>query len=408
MTAPLTVMLVAAEASGDTLGAGLARALKARLGGADGVRLIGVGGARMAAEGIESPFDIAELSIMGWTDALRAAPRVLRRIKETVALAEREKPDVAVLIDSWGFTVRVAKALRQAMPDLPLVKYVAPQVWASRPKRAKVLAGAVDHLLAIHPFDAEWFEREGLPTTFVGNPALATDFSGADGARFRDAIDATPDEPVLLVLPGSRTGEIKRLMPPFEAAITQLKQTHPDLKVAVVAAHTVADQVKGRVAGWPFRASIIEGEGPKRDAMAGATVALACSGTVSTELARAGCAIVIAYRLDPVSYQIVRRAVMIKYATLFNLAAQAYVAPEFLQDEATGPKLAAALAERLDDPVLRAAQIKAQYDALEKMGRADFDPFDKAAEALIDFLEMQSVENLVELLAPGLGASLRD
>ena len=190
MKRPLTVMLVAAEASGDDRGAGLARALKRRLG--DGVRLVGVGGARMAEEGVASPFDIADISILGLVDALLSYPRIRRRVADTAALAAREKPDVAVLIDSWGFTLRVAHALRAQDPDLKLVKYVGPQVWATRPGRTKTLAQAVDHLLTIHSFDAPLFEAEGLATTFVGNAALNIDFSGADPARLRSAIGVAP------------------------------------------------------------------------------------------------------------------------------------------------------------------------------------------------------------------------
>src|SRR5437762_13759507 len=134
-------MLVAAEASGDERGAGLAHALRRRLG--DEVRFVGVGGARMAAEGIISPFDITELSVLGLVEGLMAYPRVVRRADQTAALARRERPDVAVLIDSWGFTLRVAQRLRRDDPALPLVKYVAPPVWASRPGRARPLAGAV-------------------------------------------------------------------------------------------------------------------------------------------------------------------------------------------------------------------------------------------------------------------------
>ncbi|HET9161346.1 MAG TPA: lipid-A-disaccharide synthase, partial [Caulobacteraceae bacterium] len=160
-------MLVAAEASGDNLGASLARELKKRLG--EGVRFVGVGGTQMAREGIESPFNIAELSVLGLVEGLMAYPRVVARVKDTAALAAREKPDIAVLIDSWGFTLRVAHALRRLDPKLPLIKYVGPQVWASRPGRAKTLAAAVDHLLSIHMFDAPYFEREGLAVTFVGN-----------------------------------------------------------------------------------------------------------------------------------------------------------------------------------------------------------------------------------------------
>ena len=172
MNPPICVMLVAAEASGDTLGAGLARELKRSLGEAN-VRFVGVGGAAMAEEGVVSPFDISELSILGLFEGLMAYGKVVARVAETAELARREKPDIAVLIDSWGFTLRVAHRLRQIDPDLPLIKYVAPQVWASRPGRAKTLAAAVDHLLAIHTFDVPFFEREGLPTTFVGASALA-------------------------------------------------------------------------------------------------------------------------------------------------------------------------------------------------------------------------------------------
>ncbi len=384
MTAPLKVMLVAAEASGDNLGAGLARALKARLG--DGVIFCGVGGAKLAAEGVASPFDITELSILGWLDGVMAYGRVKQRVRDTVALAMREKPDVAVLIDSWGFTVRVAKALREADPSLPLIKYVAPQVWATRPGRAKTLAGAVDLLLAINHLDPPCFEREGLKTAFVGNPALRTDFSKADGARFRASIEAGPDDPVLLILPGSRPSEVERLTPHFEQAAELLREGRPDLKIAVVVADTVREQVMGRTAGWPFRTYPVEGEADKRDAMKGATVALACSGTVSTELALAGLPMVIAYRLDPVTHWLVKRMVLIKYATLFNLAADEEIAPEFLQYDATGPKLAAAVGARLDDAKLRRDQIARQFAALDKMGRAAGDPSELAADAVLAFL----------------------
>lgn len=382
---PLTVMLVAGEASGDALGAGLARALRGRLG--DQVRFVGVGGARMAAEGVESPFDIAELSVLGWIEGLKAYGRVRRRVADTVALAARERPDVAVLIDSWGFTIRVAKGLRAADPDLPLVKYVGPQVWASRPGRARTLARAVDHLLTLHAFDAPWFEREGLPVTFVGNPSLATDFSAADGARFRAAAGLSPDQPLLLILPGSRPGEIERMTPLFEAAAARLKAERPDLAVAVVVADTVAEAVRARVAAWPFRAHLVEGEADKRDAMKAATVAMACSGTVSSELALAGAPMVIAYRLSPVSYAIMKPLVKARFITLFNIAADEMIAPEFIQGAATPERLAAAVAERLDDPVLRAAQVARQEAALDRLGRGRPDPSEAAAEAVIGILK---------------------
>jgi lipid-A-disaccharide synthase len=374
-------MLVAAEASGDDRGAGLMRALKRRLG--EGVRFVGVGGERMAAEGIESPFDIGEISILGLWEGLLAYPKIVRRADETAAVAAREKPDVAVLIDSWGFTLRVAERLRKLDPKLPLVKYVGPQVWASRPGRAKTLARTVDHLLSIHAFDAPFFEAEGLPVTFVGNSALSLDFSAARPRRLRAELAIGDDQPVLLVLPGSRPSEIERVLPAFEAAVNILKDQDPELQVIVPAAPTVAAVVKSRVAGWPHRAHVVEGEAGKLSAMKAATVALACSGTVTTELALAGVAMVVGYKLGPITAVILRRMIRTPYITLFNIAAQDFIAPELVQEDCTGPKLARELARRLDDGALRHRQVVAQYAALDKMGRGGPDPNEAAADAVL-------------------------
>lgn len=378
---PLTVMLVAAEASGDDRGAGLARAFKRRL-GAD-VRFVGVGGERMRAEGLDSPFDIAELSILGLLEGFLAYPMVMRRAREAAAVAARERPDVAVLIDSWGFTLRVAHRLRELDSKLPLVKYVGPQVWASRPGRARVAARWYDLLLSIHGFDAPAFEAAGLKTVFVGNAALAIDFSAADPARLRAQIGAGADDPILLVLPGSRPSEIQRVLPAFEATVNQLRAERPSLHVVVPAAATVAELVKAKVAGWPHRAHVLEGEAARHDAMKAATVALACSGTVTTELALAGCPMVVGYRLGPMTYAILKRLIRTRFITLFNVAAQDFIAPEFVQDACNGPALAAAVAARLDDPALRARQVARQNDALLKMGRGGPDPNEAAADAVL-------------------------
>jgi len=383
VSVPLTVMLVAAEASGDALGAGLAAALKRRLG--DGVRFVGVGGARMTAEGVASPFDIAELSILGWIEGLKAYGRVKRRVAETAALAARERPDVVVLIDSWGFTIRVAKAIRAAAPQTPLVKYVGPQVWASRPGRAKTLAAAVDHLLALYAFDAPWFEREGLKTTVVGSQALHVDMSAADPEGFRRARGIPEDAPLLLVLPGSRPAEIRLMTTVYEGAVTRLLAETPSLAVAVVAASTVADDVSTRIAAWPFRVHLVS-EADKYSAMKAATVALATSGTVSTELALAGTPMVIGYRFGSVSYAIMKPFFTGKYATLFNHAADAEIARELIQAAATPEKMAAEVGRLLADPAARAAQTAQQTAALDLMGRGGGNPSDVAADAVLGLL----------------------
>lgn len=389
MSRTLKVMLVAAEASGDALGAGLARALKARLG--DRLTLVGVGGPRMAAEGITSPFDIADLSIHGWLEGLKAYGLVKQRVADTAGLAAREQPDAVVLIDSWGFTIRVAQAVRALMPGVPLIKYVGPQVWASRPGRAKTLAGAVDHLLALYAFDAPWFEREGLPTTVVGSQALHVDMSGADPAAFRATRGIASDAPLLLVLPGSRPSEIRLMTPVYAETVARLKASMPDLQVAVVVAGTVAASVRAQVVDWPVEAHLVE-EDDKYAAMKAATVALATSGTVSTELALAGAPMLIAYRFQPLSYAIMRPFFTGKYATLFNHAADEEIAPEYIQKDATPDKLVPAVGRLLGNPSARADQSRRQTAALDLMGREGRDPSEIAADAVLDVIARRAVD----------------
>jgi lipid-A-disaccharide synthase len=379
-------MLVAGEASGDALGAQLARALKRRLGDR-AVRFVGVGGEQMAREGVQSPFDYRQVTVLGFFEGLLAYSRILARVADTVALAEREKPDIAVLIDSWGFTLRVAQGLKRLNPALPVVKYVGPQVWASRPGRARTLAATVDHLLSIHVFDAPFFEREGLATTFVGNPALARDIAQADGARLHKHLPGDRDDPILLILPGSRRGEIERVAPAFFQAVSRLKAERPKLRLVLPVAPTVADRVKAAVAKLDCPILLIEDEALKYDAMKAATVALACSGTVTTEVALAGCPVVVGYKVGRITYPILKLMIRTPYITLFNIAAKAFVAPEFVQARCNGPELARAVAERLDDPALRARQVAEQLAALEKMGKGGPDPSERAAEVVLEMLE---------------------
>jgi len=378
---PLCILMVAAEASGDTLGARLAAAIRRKLG--DQVRFVGVGGAQMAAQGVASPFDINQLSVLGLIEGLAAYPRVVARVRDTLDLARRERPDVAVLIDSWGFTLRVAQGLKRAMPDVPVIKYVGPQVWASRPGRAATLAATVDHLLTIHAFDAPLFEAHGLATTFVGNPVLARTFPPADPAALRQALGAQSDAPVLLVAPGSRPSEIARMSAPFGDAVGLLAGRRPDLQVVVPVAQTVADAVRAATAAWAGRVTLIEDAVLKDQAMAGADVALACSGTVTTELAMAGPPVVVGYRIGGLSYALLKRLVRTPWISLVNIAAGRMVMPEFIQDRCTGPLLAEAVDHLLASPAARGLQAAAQQSALTQMGRGGPDPSEAAANVVL-------------------------
>lgn len=381
------LMLVAAEASGDMLGAGLVTQLRAQAPHIDW-HFVGVGGARMAEQGIQSPFDIAQLSILGLVEGLKALPRVNARVKDTVALARRERPDAVILIDSWGFTLRAAKAIRKAMPDVPLIKYVGPQVWAARPGRAKTLANAVDFLIALHPMDPPFFEAHGLKTAVVGNPALHLDFSLSDPLAFRKSVGVTCNAPILLVLPGSRPAEIRHMMPVFAEVMTRLHSARPHLTFVMPVADTVRPHVLEAVKAMPVPIRLIETETEKLSAMQAATVALACSGTVSTELALAGCPMVIAYKLEPLTHWIYTRIMTLKHVTMFNIMADRRIAPEFIQDDCTPDNLLKAISERLDDRALRDRQIEDQFAALDIMGRGQRPTAERAAEAVLNFLKI--------------------
>ena len=379
-------MLVAAEPSGDALGAALAAELRRD----PGLRVTGVGGPLMAAEGIDSPFDIAPLSVLGITDALRAYPMVLRRVRDTVRLAGREAPDVVVLIDSWGFNLRLARALKSMKPAPIIIKYVAPQVWATRPGRARTLAQVTDRLLTIHAFDAPWFEAAGLPVTFVGNPALQRDFSQADGAAFRRSLGIGLDQPLLLLLPGSRRGEVERLMGPFGEAVDQLRAQYPGLQVVLAAADSQTPRIRAQLASWRRSVHLVEGEATRLAAMRAATIALACSGTVTTELALAGCPIVVAYRMGALTHAVAKLLIRTPYITLFNVAAQAFIAPELVQYACTGRALAREVIRRLENPQLCADQAAGQSAALELMRGGVKNPTKAAADAVLEAARSRS------------------
>ena len=372
------IFLVAAEASGDALAADLARVLKARDASLD---IQGVGGPLMSQQGIESQADIKGLAMLGFVDGLLAYGRVKSAVAATVAAILKAKPSVVVLIDSWGFTLRVAQAVRAAAPEIKLVKYIGPQVWATRPGRAKTLAAAVDHLICIHDFEVPFYEPYGLACTVCGHPALGR-YTPGDGAALRARQGFTPKEKIILVLPGSRSAEIRRIGPTLWAA-AELLDRDRDVRLIVVAANSVRDQVLRQV---PAAVRIID-ESEKEDAFAAATVALAASGTVTTEVALQGTPLVIGYKLGWITWAIIRAFLFkSKYATLMNVAADAEVAPEFIQTRCTPENIAAAAAPLLDSEDAREDQIRAQDEALAKMGRGGTPASDIAADAVLKVL----------------------
>jgi len=380
---PLSIYIVAAEESGDALGATLARALLAQ-GGA--VKLSGVGGWAMAAAGIASPFPIGELSIIGLNAIPRRLPMILRRIRETAAAIVAAQPDALVIIDSPDFTHRVARCVRRLAPTIPILDYVSPSVWAWRPGRARAMRGYVDCVLAILPFEpAAHVRLGGPPCIYVGHPLIervAELHPDADEAQRRRA-----EPPLVLVLPGSRSGEIRRLIGIFGEAIARMAARVGPIEVVLPTMPHLASRVREAVAGWAVTPRIVVEPAAKWAAFRTARAALAASGTVTLELALAGVPTVAAYRL-PLFEELVLRIMgfqgTLHSVILANLVLGENDIPEFLQRDCTPQQLADALVPLLSDTPQRRRQVDAfgRLDRIMAPGVAA--PSAKAAATVLD------------------------
>jgi len=374
-----TIFLVAGEPSGDALGARLMAALKEARGSA--VRFAGIGGAGMAAEGLDSLFPMSELTLMGLAEVLPHVPRLLRRIAETEAAVRALRPDVVVTIDSPGFSFRVAKRL--AGSGIPLVHYVAPSVWAWRPGRAREIAGFLDHLMALLPFEPPYFEAEGLACTFVGHPVLDGGAGDGDGPAFRRRHGIGDGAPLLCLLPGSRQGEVSRLMPVFAEAVGLLAKGRPDLEIVIPSVAGLVDFIGTAAGTWPVRTRVVTGDAEKFDAFAAADVALAASGTIALELAMARTPAVIAYRMHPLTGWLARRLVRVDCVSLVNLVLDRSVMPELLLGDCRADRLADAVTLLLDDPKARDAQAAGAAEALAALGLDGAAPSRRAADVVL-------------------------
>jgi lipid-A-disaccharide synthase len=380
------IYLIAGEASGDALGAGMMAALRERSGGA--VRFAGVGGPLMEAEGLDSLFPMDDLAVMGLAEVLPRLPSLMRRISQTRADILKRRPDVLVSIDSPDFCFRVDRKVKTALPRLPIVHYVAPTVWAWRPGRAKAVAEFLDHLLCLYPFEPPYFEREGLAATFVGHP-IAGSVGAAPGAgeragAFRSRHGIAPDRQILAVLPGSRGGELDRHLPVFAETVAGLSAAGWDGKVVVPTLSRHLDRVRAALAGWSADALAVSGEDDKWGAFAAAEAALAASGTVTLELAAAGLPAVVAYKVSGLSAMIARRMIQVPHVGLVNILLKEEVMPEFLQDDCRADKLAPALLGLLSGPALREAQKARFRDAMALLSAPGGDPAEAAATVIAE------------------------
>ena len=380
----MRIYLIAGEPSGDLLGAALMQGLRELV---PGVTFTGVGGPAMCAEGMESQFPMDELSVMGLAEVLPKYFHLKRRIRECAEAVLAQKPDLMITIDSPDFSLRVAKLVKAAS-DIRTVHYVAPTVWAWRPKRAGKMAKMIDHVLALFPFEPPYMEAAGMACDFVGHPVTTRpQATEAEAAAFR-LHQGLGEAPVVLLLPGSRKGEVTRLAPVLGVVLDELRARYPDLRAVLPAAAPVASLVHDLVESWPVKPLILDPTGQdsaafeatKRAAFRAADVAVAASGTVSLELAAAGTPMVIAYDMAPLTRFILKRMMLVDTVTLVNLVSDTRAVPEFLGENCRADLIAPAVAATLKNP---GPQQQAMTLAMERLGRDGEAPGLRAARAVL-------------------------
>jgi lipid-A-disaccharide synthase len=382
---PLTVAIVAGEESGDLLGADVVRALQKATGRE--IRLVGLGGRHLQALGLVSLFDAGEIALVGFSAVVRDLPRLIRRIGQTARVVASEKPDCLITIDSPDFSLRVAKKVRAADPAIPIVHYVCPSVWAWRPGRAVAMRPYVDRILCVLPFEVAELDRlGGPPGTYVGhrlthNPGVETAAQAQAAPR-----DLSADrEKTLLLLPGSRRSEVRKLIGPFGETVSLLRARGHRLRLLLPTVPHVAELVRSAVAGWEQQPEITVVQEQKWQAFGQADAALIASGTVSLELALSGVPMISCYKLDPLARRVARRAFTAWSASLPNLIADKPLVPERYDEFVYPPVIARELETLFADTGMRAWQ-KAGFAEVAQRMATPRPAGELAAEAVMEVM----------------------
>lgn len=372
----LRFYLIAGEPSGDRLGAALMQGLRALI---PEVSFAGVGGAMMQAQGLQSLFPMEELSIMGLVEVLPKYLHLKARIREVAAAALAFDPAALITIDSPDFCLRVAGIVKASRPDLRTIHYVAPSVWAWRPKRAVKMARVIDHVLALLPFEPPLMQAAGMSCDFVGHPVVAEALaSKAEIATMKG------DSPLILALPGSRKGEITRLAPVIGQTLELLHWIYPKARVALPTLRHLTPLLRDLTAEWAIQPMLIEDAALKRAAFAAADVAIAASGTVSLELAANDCPMVIAYDMHPLTLWLMKRAALIDTVTLVNLVSETRTVPEFIGKDCRADLIAPAVEALLKDATDQRA---AMAVTMQRLGKGGKPPGLRAAQSVLDAVQ---------------------
>ena len=376
------IWLLAGEHSGDVLGGRLMGALR-RL--RPDVAFAGIGGPRMAAEGLSPLFPMHELAVMGLVEVLPRALRLRRLLQAATADVLARRPDLVVTIDSPGFSLRLLRRL--SGQGIPRLHYVAPQVWAWREHRVREFPGLWEKLLCLLPFEQAFFARHGLPASFVGHPVLESGADRGDAGRFRARHGLAVDRPVLVLMPGSRRSEAPRLLPVFGRMLALLARDLPGLVPVVPTASAVADTVRRAAAGWALSPIVVTDADDKHDAYAAAAAALTKSGTSTLELALAGVPMAVTYRVNPVTAAIARRLIRVPHVAMVNLLAGREIVPELLQQDCAPARLADVVRALLGDAAAAAAQRAAFGPVIASLAAPSGPPSQAAAEAVLEVLD---------------------
>ncbi len=389
MTRSLKLAVIAGEVSGDLLGGDLVAALRRQT--KTEISLVGVGGEALQAEGLVSLFDYSELSIMGFSQVVAKLPKLMRLIRKTAAAIVSARPDMLVIIDSPDFTHRVARLVRKQLPDLPVVNYVCPSVWAWKEERAPRMRSYVDHVLAVLPFEPSVMARlQGPPTSYVGHRLSSDpDVSAVRSAQLAKAAPllGSGARRTCLLLPGSRAGEISRLLPAFGEAVAELSNGEVPFDFRLPTVPRQAELVRTIIADWPVKPAVTVEASEKWRAFQAADVAIAASGTVLLELGLARVPVVSCYKLDWIA-KLMTRKIKTWTGALPNLIADYPVIPEYL-NEVVRPGSLARWAVRLSHDTLQRQAMLEGFDLVLSRMREERSPGDKAADVVIDMLKQK-------------------
>jgi lipid-A-disaccharide synthase len=367
----LRVALVAGEASGDILGAGLMQALKARH---PQIEFIGVGGPLMQAEGLTSYFPMERLAVMGLVEVLGRLPELLARRRHLIKTLIDAKPDVFIGIDAPDFNLDLELKLRRG--GIKTVHYVSPSVWAWRQKRVLKIRDACDLMLCLFPFEAQFYDAHQVPVRFVGHPLADAIPLQAERAAAREALDLPQDSTVVALLPGSRGGEVARLGALFLDTAVRLRTLRPGIRFVLPCASPERRvQLEQMLVGRDLPLTLLDGR--SHDALAACDAVLIASGTATLEALLYKRPMVVAYKVAPLTYLILKRLVSSAYISLPNLLAERLLVPELIQDAATSEALAQALAPLLNDGEVQTEGFDVIHRALRRDASA------QAAEAVL-------------------------